>query len=175
MITGMRGCVAYNDIWPWPIPSRSTKGHLFYATSSFVHYFVATGGFKLELQSGNAQSGSNSAIVRAVWPWNVTDDLETQSLFHFIAILVSNWSYGPETAKWGHDLCDLDLWLWPFAWTSRLWMVITPENFKMIRWQENCQKGVADRRRDGRTDGRTEIGVLRADWSQLKINSLALL
>ena len=22
----------------------------------------------------------------------------------------SNWSYGPETAKWGHDLCDLDLW-----------------------------------------------------------------
>ena len=78
MITGMRGCVAYNDIWPWPIPSRSTIGHLFYATSSFVHYFVATGEFKLELQSGNAQSGSNSAIVRAVWPWNVTDDLETQ-------------------------------------------------------------------------------------------------
>ena len=78
MITGMRGCVAYNDLWPWPIPSRSTIGHLFYATSSFVHYFVATGEFKLELQSGNAQSGSNSTIFRAVWPWNVTDDLETQ-------------------------------------------------------------------------------------------------
>ena len=78
MITGMRGCVAYNDLWPWPIPSRSTMGHLFYATSSFVHYFVATGEFKLELQSGNAQSGSNSTIFGAVWPWNVTDDLETQ-------------------------------------------------------------------------------------------------
>ena len=23
----------------------------------------------------------------------------------------SNWSYGPETAKLGLDLCDLDLWL----------------------------------------------------------------
>ena len=23
MITGMRGCVAYNDLWPWPISSRS--------------------------------------------------------------------------------------------------------------------------------------------------------
>ena len=23
MITSMRGCVAYNDIWPWPISSRS--------------------------------------------------------------------------------------------------------------------------------------------------------
>ena len=22
MITSMRGCVAYNDLWPWPIPSR---------------------------------------------------------------------------------------------------------------------------------------------------------
>ena len=23
MITGMRGCVTYNDLWPWPISSRS--------------------------------------------------------------------------------------------------------------------------------------------------------
>ena len=23
MITSMRGCVAYNDLWPWPISSRS--------------------------------------------------------------------------------------------------------------------------------------------------------
>ena len=34
------------------------KGHLFYATSSFVHHFVAIDGFKLELQSENAQFGS---------------------------------------------------------------------------------------------------------------------
>ena len=53
-----------------------TIRHLFYATSSFVHHFVATGVFKLELQSGNAQFGSNSTIFRAVWPWNLTDDLE---------------------------------------------------------------------------------------------------
>ena len=43
------------DGWPW-----KTIGHLFYATSSFVQHFVAIGEFKLELQSGNAQSGSNS-------------------------------------------------------------------------------------------------------------------
>ena len=30
-------------------------GQLFYATSSFVHHFVAIGEFKLELQSGKAQ------------------------------------------------------------------------------------------------------------------------
>ena len=61
------------DIWPW-----KTIGHLFYATSSFVHHFVPIGKFKLELQSGNAQSGSNSTIFRAVWPWNLTDDLAKQ-------------------------------------------------------------------------------------------------
>ena len=61
------------DGWP-----SKTIGHLFYATSSFVHHFVAIGEFKLELQSGNAQSGSNSTFFRAVWPWNLTDDLQKQ-------------------------------------------------------------------------------------------------
>ena len=108
-----------------------TIGHLFYATSSIVQHFVAIGEFKLELQSGNAQSGSNSTFLEpcdleiwrmtfknnrapllcyfklcaafhshwwiqtgvtvrkrpiwvkfgdfsAVWPWNLTDDLEKQ-------------------------------------------------------------------------------------------------
>ena len=45
------------DGWPW-----KTIGHLFRATSSFVRHFVAIGEFKLELQSGNAQFGSNSTI-----------------------------------------------------------------------------------------------------------------
>ena len=58
---------------PW-----KTIGHLFYATSSFVQHFIAFDEFKLELQSGNAQSGSNSTIFSAVWPWNLTDDLEKQ-------------------------------------------------------------------------------------------------
>ena len=59
----------------WPC---KTIGQLFYATSSFVHHFVPIGEFKLKLQSGNAQSGSNWMIFRAVWPWNLTDDLAIQ-------------------------------------------------------------------------------------------------
>ena len=61
------------DGWP-----SKTIGHLFYATSSFVQHFIAIGKFKLELQSGNAQSGSNLSIFSAVWPWNLTDDLQKQ-------------------------------------------------------------------------------------------------
>ena len=59
--------------WPW-----KTIGYLSYAASSFVHHFIAIGEFKLELQSGNAQFGSKSAIFCPVWPWTLTDDLEKQ-------------------------------------------------------------------------------------------------
>ena len=100
----------------------------------------------------------------AVWPWNLTDGLEEQqgasSKKHQALCIISspyvnsNWSYGPEKAKWGHDLCDLDLWPWPFAWISCLSMVITPENFRMIQWQEHSQKGVTDGQIDRPTDRR---------------------
>ena len=49
-----------------------------------------------------------------------------------------------------------DLWPWPFAWTSLLSLVITPENFMMIRWWEHGEKGVTDGRTDGQTDGQTD-------------------
>ena len=61
-----------------------------------------------------------------------------------------------------------DLWPWPFAWTLLWSLVITPENFMMIRWWEHSKKGVTD----GRTDGRTENTICRAAWSQLKIIKL---
>ena len=62
-----------------------------------------------------------------------------------------------------------DLWPWPFAWTLLLSLVITPENFMMIRWGEHSQKGVTDGRTDGQTDRRTENTICRAAWSQLKM------
>ena len=54
-----------------------------------------------------------------------------------------------------------DLWPWPFALTSLLTMVITPENFMMIRWWEHGEKGVTD----GQTDRQTENTICRAAWS----------
>ena len=65
------------DRWP-----RKTIGHLSVAVSSFVQHLIAIGEFKLELQSRNAQFGSNSMIFRAVWPWNFTYELEQ---------VISNW------------------------------------------------------------------------------------
>ena len=45
-----------------------------------------------------------------------------------------------------------DLWPWPFAWTSLLSIVITPENFMMIQWQEHSEKGVTGRQTDGQKE-----------------------
>ena len=61
------------DGCPW-----KTIGHLFYVASRLVHHFTTISEFKLELQSGNAQSGSNSTVFKAVRPWNLTDDLAKQ-------------------------------------------------------------------------------------------------
>ena len=112
------------DVWPW-----KTIGHLFYATSSFVQHFVAIGEFKLELQSGNIQSGSKLTIFLAVWPWNLTDDLQKQqgtSPKHYQAIFIipsshvnSNWSYSPEMPILGQirrflEPRDLEIWRMTF-------------------------------------------------------------
>ena len=92
----------------WPC---KTIGHLFYATSSFVHHFIPIGEFKFELQSGNAQFGSKSTIFLVVWPRNFTDDHQKQygissMLLQALCIISypfvnSNWSYSPETPNLG--------------------------------------------------------------------------
>ena len=145
--------------------SWKTIGHLFYVASSFMHHFIVIGEFKLKLQSGNTQFGSKSTIFLAVWPWNLMDDLQkqwgTSPKQHQALCIISspyvnsNWSYGPETLNGVMTSVSLtfDLWPWPFAWTSLLSLVITPENFMMIRSEEHCEKGVTDGQTDRQTDG----------------------
>ena len=129
-IGDLLSCVTLQfDEWPW-----KTLGHLFYATSSFVHHFVPIGAFKLELQSGNTQFGSKLMTFLAVWSWNLTDDFEKRkgtSPKHHQALCISsssyvnsNWSYNPETAKYGYDLCNLDLWLMTLTFCMDITSVI---------------------------------------------------
>ena len=67
-------CVTWKfEGWPW-----KTIGHLFNATSSFVHHFTTIGAFKLELQTGNPQFGSKQAIFGPLWLLNLMDDLAKQ-------------------------------------------------------------------------------------------------
>ena len=60
-----------------------------------------------------------------------------------------------------------DLWHWHFAWKSRLSLVITPQNFIMIRRWKHSEKGVTDKRTDGRTDRRQD--GLNHSWGTCSI------
>ena len=141
-----------------------------------MHNFVAIGEFKLELQSGNGQLGQ---IRRFLEPCDL--EIWRMTLKNNRAPLLSNikpyasfyhhmWIQTGVTVRkrlsWVLTSVTLtfDLWPWPFAWTLLWSLVITPENFMMIRWWEHSQKGVTDRQ----TDGQTENTICRAAWSQLK-------
>ena len=90
------------------------------------------------------------------WPWKTIGHL---SLCIISSPYVnSNWSYSSEMERWVLTFVTLtfDLWPWPFAWTSCLSMVITPENFSVLWWHEHGQKGVTDGRKDGQTDRQTD-------------------
>ena len=108
------------DGWP-----RKIIRHVFYTTSSFVNHFRSISEFKLELQSENAQSGSNSMISWAVWPCNLKYDLEKniRHLFyatssfvqHFVAIGDFKLEIQTETPNLGQNRrflepCDLAIW-----------------------------------------------------------------
>ena len=130
-------------------------------------------------------TGQNWRFFSAMWPWNLTGGLENNR-----APLVSNIKLYASfhlhmwiqtgTMVWKRlngvmtfVTLTFDLWPWPFAWTSRQSMVITPENFRMIWWWEHSEKAwkmdrQTDRRTDRRTDRQSERSVLRAAWLQLK-------
>ena len=158
------------DGWPW-----KTIGHLYYATSSFVHHFVAIG--------YSPETPNLGQICQFLEPCDL--EIWRMTLKNIRAPLLSNiklyasfrhhmWiQTGVAVRKplsWVVTSVTLtfDLWPWPFAGTLPWSLVITPENFMMIRWWEHSQNGVTDGRTDGQTDGRTENTIHRAAWSQLK-------
>ena len=116
----------YCSVWPWNLTDHfwKTIGYLFYTTSGSVCHFKVMGEFKMELQSGNAQFGSQSAIFLRVLPWNFTDNLKTiRHLFHTApspvqhSMAISEFTLGLQSgnAQFGQigrflDPCDLEIW-----------------------------------------------------------------
>ena len=150
-----------------------TIRRLFYAASSFVHHFLAIGEFKLELQSGNTQFGSNRRFVepcelKFLWMTlknnraPLLKNIKLYASFHHHMWIQTGVTVREQLRVVMTSVTLIfDLWTWPFAWTSPLSLVITPENFVMIRWQEHSEKGVTVRQTDRKR-------CSRAAWSQLK-------
>ena len=111
-------------VWPCNFTDdlEKTIGHLFYATSRFVHRFIAIIQFKLELWSGNAKFGYISAIFCPAWPWKTVGHLIqhiSSFLNHFIAIGQFKLEWQPGNAKFGSISATVrPVWLsfngWPW-------------------------------------------------------------
>ena len=119
-------------MWPWNLMDdpRKTIQHLFYATLSFLHHFVAIGEFKLELQSGNTKFGSNSTIFFSCvtlkfdwWPWKTIGHIFnpiSSFVYHFIPIgefklesQSANTRFGSKlTIFFSRVTLQFDVWPW---------------------------------------------------------------
>ena len=103
--------------WPVNSPHKGSvtrKIFPFYDVIMIYHSMIC----KFGLQCGNAKFGQNWGFFCPVWPWNFGCHWKndrahllyaTQTLCIIsLQCVNSNWSYGPETAKLGFHLCDID-------------------------------------------------------------------
>ena len=88
MITSMRGCVAYNDLWPWPISSRSFGLGL----ENRVHSVASTvpdGFFPYLVQM--ITSMRRCFACDDLWPWPISSrsfDLDFENRVHSVTFSV---------------------------------------------------------------------------------------
>ena len=96
----------------WPC---KTKGHLFYATSNFVHHFVPIGELKLELQSETLNSGQNRPFFELCdqefygWPSKTIGHLfyaTSSFVLHFVPIGEFKLKLQSGNAKSGSNLTN---------------------------------------------------------------------
>ena len=98
MITSMRGCVAYNDLWPWPI-SSSSFGFGLENRVCFVASTVLDGFFPYLVQMINSMRGC--VACDDPWPWPISSrsfslDLENRVCYVKFSVLDRLFPYLPQ-------------------------------------------------------------------------------
>ena len=98
MITSMRGCVAYNDLWPWPIFSRSFSLDLENRVRS-VASTVLDGFFPYLVQM--ITSMRRCVACDDLWPWPISSrsfgrDLENRVRAVMFSVLDRLFTYLPQ-------------------------------------------------------------------------------
>ena len=118
MITRMRGCFAYNDLWPWPISSRSFGLGLENRVRSVAS--TVPDGFFPYLVQMITSIGRCVACVD-LWPWPISSrsfDLDLENRVRSVASTVLD-GFFPYLIQMITNMrrcvtCD-DLWPWPMS------------------------------------------------------------
>ena len=88
MITSMRGCLAYNDLWPWPISSRQLGVGLENRVR-FIASTVLDGLFPYLIQV--ITSMGRRVACDVLWPWPIylrSFDLDFKNCVRFVTFSV---------------------------------------------------------------------------------------
>ena len=118
MITGMRGCVAYNDLWPWPISSRSFGLGLENSVRSVAS--TVSNRFFLDL-APMINSMRGCVAYNDLWPWPISSrsfGLGLENRVRSVASTVPD-GFFPYLVHMITSMrrcvaCD-DLWPWPIS------------------------------------------------------------
>ena len=107
MITSMRGCVGYNDLWPWTISSRSFGLGLENCVRS-VASTVLDGFFPYLVQMITSMRGC--VACDDLWPWHISSrsfGLDLENGVHSVASTVLDGFFLYICHKWSLSLEDV--------------------------------------------------------------------
>ena len=126
MITSMRGCVTYNDLWPWPISSRSFGLCLENRVRS-VAFPVLDGFFPYLVQMINSMRGC--VVCDDLWPWLISSrsfglDLENRVRSVASTVLDGFFLYIAQiiTIIRGCVACNVFFRIWKFQFLANFWI-----------------------------------------------------
>ena len=149
------------DLKIWRMTLKNDRVHLlcyFKLCASFHSHLSILNGVTVRKRQIRVKIGdffSRVTLIFDGWPWKTIGYLfyaNSSFVHHFIAIC--EFKLELQSGNGLSVTLTFDPWPWPFAWISRLSLVITPENFMMIQWWEHSEKGVTDGRTDRRADGK---------------------
>ena len=125
MITSVRGGVAYNDLWPWPISSRSFGLGLENRVPS-VASTVPDGFFPYLTQM--ITSMRRCVACNDLWPWPISSrsfDLDLENRVRSVAstVLDGVFLYLAQmiTIIWGCVVCYVFFKIWKFEFLANFW------------------------------------------------------
>ena len=137
MITSMRGCVAYNDLWPWPISSRSFGLGLENRVRS-VASTVPDGVFPYLVQM--ITSMRRCVACDDLWPWPISSrsfdlDLENRVRSVTSAVLDGFFLYLAQmiTIIRGCVVCYVFCRIWKFEFLANF------RNFSALTFKKKLQ------------------------------------
>ena len=142
MITSVRGCVEYNDLWPWPISSRSfglgLENRVRSVASTVLDIFFPYLVKMINIMRGCVACGG-------LWPWPISSrsfgfELENRVRSVASPVLHGFFLYLSQmiTINRGCVACKKFFRIWKFEFLANFWKILTLTLKKNLQVSKDC-------------------------------------